>query len=137
MQPSLTTAALALAALALAACTAAAPPTTGDTSYSTRGHAEAGALLFADHCAPCHATTAEERVGPGLAGLFAQGGTLPDGQPRTETNVAAWLLTGGSGPRGTMPPQELDAQQIADIIADLRTLSNSDILLKFKRNPIQ
>lgn len=122
MQPSLT-AALALAALALAACTAAAaPPTTGDTSLSTRGHAEAGALLFADHCAPCHATTAEARIGPGMAGLFAQGGALPDGQPRTETNVAAWLLTGGSGPRGTMPPQELDAQELADIIAYLRTL---------------
>ena len=101
MHPSITVV-LALAAFSLAACRpTVAPLASSDTSISTRGHAEAGALLFADHCAPCHATTAEERVGPGLAGLFAQGGTLPDGQPRTETNVAAWLLSGGSGPRGT------------------------------------
>ncbi|HEU4327526.1 MAG TPA: cytochrome c [Roseiflexaceae bacterium] len=134
--------ALLLLALAIAACGPqsqgeAAPADhqaiVADTSWSSRGDAGNGQLVYAERCAACHATGSEQLVGPGLAGLFsaegpklpaaaAYGGLLPNKQQRTETNVAAWIRAGGAGTIGVMPPQELDDQQLADLIAYLRGL---------------
>lgn len=127
--------------LTLAACgiqsqsgPSAAGPTPPDRPFSARGDAERGARLFANACASCHATTTEHVFGPGLAGLFNPsgptlpagvnyGGKLPNGKERTEANIAAWILEGGQGQIGFMPPQRLSDQQLADLIAYLRTLS--------------
>ncbi len=128
--------------LALAACgggQSAAPAgpaggnsSAGDTSFSSRGDATRGQQVFA-RCSPCHATTDEILVGPGMAGLFSAsgpklpdgvdyGGKLPNGQERTETNIAAWINEGGAFEIGLMPPQALTDQELADVIAYLRTL---------------
>ncbi|MGQ9926981.1 MAG: c-type cytochrome [Chloroflexaceae bacterium] len=126
--------------LSLAACgaqPATDAPATGafpaDRPYSARGDAERGARLFSA-CASCHATTTEQVVGPGLAGLFDPagpalppdvdyGGKLPNGKERTEATIAAWIREGGIGRIGFMPPQRLNDQELADLIAYLRTLS--------------
>ncbi|NWF80901.1 MAG: cytochrome c [Chloroflexi bacterium] len=103
-----------------------------DTSYSARGNAENGKALFAP-CSACHHTTTEQLVGPGLAGLFSAvgpvlpagvdyGGKLPNGKERTETNIAAWIREGGQGQIGLMTPNNLNDQQMADLMAYLRTL---------------
>jgi cytochrome c len=116
----------------------AAPPagdtaaSTADTSYSARGNAENGKALYAP-CSACHTTTTEKLVGPGLAGLFSAsgpvlpdgvdyGGKLPNGKERTETNIAAWIREGGQGQIGLMIPTNLNDQQMADLMAYLRTL---------------
>lgn len=104
-----------------------------DTSYSSRGDATRGQALFAP-CAACHTTTTDTLVGPGLAGLFSAsgptlpagvdyGGMLPNGKERTETNIAAWIREGGQGKIGLMTPNVLDDQQMADLMAYLRTLT--------------
>lgn len=126
----------------LAACGGGQQPTPGpsgdiaamnaDTTYSARGNAENGKALFAP-CAACHTTTTTQLIGPGLAGLFSASGPvlpasvnydgkLPNGKERTETNLAAWIREGGSGQLGYMPPHTLDDQQMADLMAYLRTL---------------
>jgi cytochrome c len=111
---------------ALSACNAQEP------GQAASG-AEAGAQIFQQRCAPCHATSSEQKVGPGLAGLFAPGGPqlpngidydgkLPNGAEITEANVAVWIRKGGQGQLGSMPGTALDDQQMADLLAYLKTL---------------
>lgn len=124
--------------LGLAACgneQASAPvDLAADTSFSARGVAANGEQIFTANCSSCHSAGTEQLVGPGLAGAFsAEGPVLPagvnyngnlsNGQPRTETNVAAWIRNGGAGQIGAMSAQTLDDQQLADVIAYLRTLN--------------
>lgn len=127
--------------LALVACGGAQTPPpakvppaiAADTSYSARGDATRGQALFAP-CAACHTTTNEQLIGPGMAGLFSAdgpvlpagvdyGGKLPDGLERTETNIAAWIIAGGQAKIGLMTPSVFDDQQMADLMAYLRTLT--------------
>ncbi|MCX7902501.1 MAG: cytochrome c, partial [Burkholderiaceae bacterium] len=53
------------------------------------------------------------------------GGMLPNGAPRTEENVAAFIRTTNQGQIGVMPGRALSDQQMADLIAYLRTLRQS------------
>jgi cytochrome c len=50
------------------------------------------------------------------------GGALPNGAPRTEENVAAFIRTTNQGQIGLMPGRALNDQQMADLLAYLRTL---------------
>lgn len=97
------------------------------------GDATNGALVFQARCANCHATTTEMRLGPGMAGLFGPNGpmrppgvdygpNLPNGMPITEANVAILIRAGVNADIAYMPPINLDDQQLADLIAYLRTL---------------
>jgi cytochrome c len=97
------------------------------------GDRAAGAQIFAQRCAVCHAIDGTQKVGPGLAGLFAPGGPalpagidyagkLPNGEPITDQSVANWIVQGGRGQLGVMPGVQLNAQELADLIAYLRTL---------------
>lgn len=103
-----------------------------DTSISSKGDPKRGKDLFGP-CAACHTTSKEVLVGPGLAGLFsAKGpvlpkgvdynGMLPNGKERSEANVAEWIRTGGTGRIGYMPTHNLTDQEMADLLAYLRTL---------------
>jgi cytochrome c len=104
-----------------------------DTSFSSRGDATRGEQVYV-RCSVCHATTSAYVVGPGMAGLFSANGPilpngvdyagkLPNGAERTETNIAAWILEGGRGKIGLMPPQPMSDQEMADLMAYLRTLT--------------
>jgi cytochrome c len=130
--------ALMLASLALATCGAPPPPEDPDAlipaTISVIGDANVGKLLYSSQgCAMCHAVTTQKLVGPGLAGVMTAGGptypegieygyALPNGSPRTEENLAAWIQRGGRGQIGVMPGRRLDEQDIADLLAYLRTL---------------
>lgn len=110
--------------------TACASFTTGgnqqdETNLSDR--ASRGETIFARKCASCHATTTETIYGPGLADLFSDerqssNDRLPNGEPITEESVAEWIRNGGEGQIGIMPPQNLTEQEMADVIAYLKTL---------------
>ncbi|WP_031460599.1 c-type cytochrome [Chloroflexus sp. MS-G] len=108
------------------------PAALRDTSISAKGDARKGQEIFGQ-CTSCHTTTKEVLVGPGLAGLFsAEGpvlpkgvdykGLLPNGKERSEANIAEWIRVGGTGRIGYMPSHDLTDQQMADLMAYLRTL---------------
>jgi cytochrome c len=108
------------------------PPVLADTSLSAKGDPNRGKTVFAS-CAGCHSTSTNTLLGPGLAGLFSiEGpklpdgvdyqGLLPNGKERSEANIAEWIRTGGSGSIGYMPPTPLTDEQMADLMAYLRTL---------------
>lgn len=108
------------------------PAALRDTSISTKGDAQRGQEVFGQ-CTPCHTTTKDVLVGPGLAGMFSASGPvlpkgvdynglLPNGKERSEANVAEWIRTGGTGRIGYMPSHNLTDQQMADLMAYLRTL---------------
>lgn len=108
------------------------PPALADTSLSAKGDPNRGKTVFAS-CAGCHSTSTNTLLGPGLAGLFSiEGpklpdgvdyqGLLPNGKERSEANIAEWIRTGGSGSIGYMPPTPLTNEQMADLMAYLRTL---------------
>ncbi|MCS6939580.1 MAG: c-type cytochrome [Roseiflexaceae bacterium] len=98
------------------------------------GDAARGQIVFERAgCNACHTTTTEFRVGTGMAGVLQPegpvyppgidyGGMLPNGAPRTEENVAAFIRTTNQGQIGVMPGRALSDQQMADLIAYLRTL---------------
>ena len=127
-------------AVFLVACGTAQQPPANATelipiTISAQGNPEAGALVFSQNgCAMCHAVTTTKLVGPGLAGVLTvagptypegvdYGGALPNGQPRTEDNVATWIVKGGRGQIGMMPSRRLSEQELADVLAYLRTLN--------------
>lgn len=108
------------------------PAALADTSLSSKGDPKRGKELFGP-CAACHTTSKEVLVGPGLAGLFSASGPvlpkgidyngmLPNGKERSEANIAEWIRTGGTGRIGYMPSHNLTDQEMADLLAYLRTL---------------
>jgi cytochrome c len=136
--------ALVIAALALGACGGGGAPAglsdaqiqeiAADTSFSSRGDVARGQEVFNTRCISCHSTGTDQLVGPGMAGIFSPegptlpsgvdyGGRLPNEQNRTETNVAAWIQSGGQGQIGAMSAQGLSDQELADVIAYMRTLN--------------
>lgn len=125
---------LLLLSLFLVACsTNDSPVEIPSAEVLANGDATSGEQVFMVSCAQCHAITDEMRTGPGMAGLFQPegptrpagvdyGSNLPTGQPITEENVARFILEGGRGEIAYMPPTNLDTQQVADLIAYLKTL---------------
>jgi cytochrome c len=125
--------ALVLGALLLAANTLGSRPD-APVSGSVVGDAARGQIVFERAgCSACHTTTTEFRVGTGMAGVLQPegpvyppgvdyGGALPNGAPRTDENVAAFIRTTNQGQIGLMPGRALNDQQMADLLAYLRTL---------------
>lgn len=129
---------LMLASLTLATCGAPPPPEDPDAlipaTISVIGDANVGKLLYSSEgCVMCHSTTTQAMVGPGMTGVMTAGGptypegveywyALPNGSSRTEENIAAWIVRGGRGQIGVMPGRRLDEQDVADLLAYLRTL---------------
>jgi cytochrome c len=97
--------------------TANQPPSAGETASpgATVDLVQAGSQIFQQNCSVCHNLTAETKVGPGLAGLFAKS-TLRNGQPFNEVNLAAWIRSGGGG----MPGFPLADDQMAALIVFLK-----------------
>lgn len=75
----------------------------------------AGQEVFEQACAVCHNLTAETLVGPGLEQLFNRD-QLPNGEPFSEENLKAWIVSGG----GAMPGLPLAEEQLETLVAFLR-----------------
>jgi cytochrome c len=84
------------------------------------GHTENGAALFAGLCASCHyADKEDQKLGPGLKGLFKRDRLPYSGKPVTEENIRHQLAR----PALSMPAfARLTEQEIADLMAYLKTL---------------
>ena len=69
-----------------------------------------GQEMWEANCVECHSLTSEQKVGPGLAGLWARTG-LPSGNPFNEENLGAWIKAGGGAMPGfgSLSDEELSA----------------------------
>jgi cytochrome c2 len=86
------------------------------TEPSPGGDAAQGQQVFEANCAVCHSLSVELKVGPGMAGLFADQAGLPNGQPFSEENLREWIRDGG----GAMPGIPLGETEMSELIAFLR-----------------
>jgi cytochrome c len=99
----------------MAACGGASAPRATSNELipamiSTSGDAATGMAVFNEQgCTTCHNATTEKLVGPGLAGVMTvagpvhadavdYNGKLPNGNARTEENIADWIRVGGQRP---------------------------------------
>lgn len=78
----------------------------------------AGRQVYVAKCARCHYPNSTRGLnGPGLQALYKQP-YMPSGAPANDDRVAAVVVHG----RNMMPATPLDDQQLADLLAYLRTL---------------
>jgi len=88
-------------------------------ALAAKGDAAKGKEVFTQ-CAVCHnADSTEQKMGPGLKGLFKRD-KLTNGKKVTDATVREQVDTGGNG----MPPYKdlLSDQEKDDLIAYLKTL---------------
>jgi cytochrome c len=138
---TITFACLMALVLALSACGGQSGPAPSAAveplarTISANGDPEKGKLYYENQggCLACHSTGVDKLVGPGLAGVMTTAGpvypdgvnyrgNLPNGQPRTEENIAAWIRSGGQGQIGVMSPHEMSDEDMANLLAYLHTL---------------
>ena len=108
---------LATASVALAGCKSSPPPTPLSQLNPQQIH---GHNVFQAHCAMCHHDREGGPLnGPSLLGVYKHP-ALPSGAAPTDERVSATIVQG----RGMMPPMggQLDPDELADVIAYLRTL---------------
>lgn len=96
------------------------PAQAGTAALKSVGDRERGAALFARYCGSCHHADREEnKVGPGLKGLFKKERLPFSDKPATEENVWHQLVR----PARSMPTfASLTERELADLIAYLKTL---------------
>jgi mono/diheme cytochrome c family protein len=88
----------------------------GDGEPAGAGDAAQGQQVFDANCSVCHTLTDEPKVGPGLAGLYAEQAQLPNGQPFSDENMREWIRNGG----GAMPGIPLGDEELTDLLAYLQ-----------------
>jgi len=87
-----------------------------------------GKIVFSGPCAACHNTTAETKVGPGLAGIFKKA-NLPNNKPVNDANMTEWLQKGSASYKAEgqpfMPPYETQVRgdDLKNLIEYLKTLN--------------
>lgn len=124
--------AIAMTGLAVLMLVISACGRSGDGTTALAGVSD-GERVFTCYCAPCHVISAEQKLGPGMAGLFAPGGPilpagvdyggkLPNGAAISEANVAAWIRRGGAGQIGQMPGIPLGDEEMAALLVYLKSL---------------
>ena len=98
----------------------AKPAEKKEESKTPKGKALRGRQLFEDQCSICHFTASPaKKIGPGLKAIY-RNGKFASGKKVDDASMRAWIENGGVD----MPAfkESLTAQQIADLIAFLRTL---------------
>lgn len=116
-------AAVAIAALAIAGAAFAqdAPAKKTPPASGSKGSAARGKEIFDNKCGVCHyADSDAKKIGPGLKGIGKRGTFTVNGNKVTDESLKTWIENGDS----LMPPfkEVLDAQQIKDVVAYVRTL---------------
>jgi len=101
------------------------PPAKTTPKKTTAGKLSASAAkgkdLFDQKCSICHfADSSSRKIGPGLKGISKRGTFSVNNNKVTDANLKTWIENGDS----LMPPFKdvLDAQQIKDVIAYVKTL---------------
>jgi mono/diheme cytochrome c family protein len=95
-------------------------PVVAAADETSAGAAE-GEQLFVKYCSGCHYNdSADRKIGPGLAGLFARDTIVASGAPMSSEGVRTQIVA----PTGGMPSFEpyLSEQQLDDLIAYVKTL---------------
>jgi len=117
--------------LGLAACSSS---TITDFETLPAGHSEDGAVLFnqringAPACSSCHLLTDRRLIGPGFAGFNERAVTRVEGQSaevytfNSITQPGAYVITGYGNAMYQQYGKNLNAQQLADIIAYVLSL---------------
>ncbi len=97
----------------------------GAAAQDKKGDAKKGKEVFTANCDICHnADSTEDKVGPGLKGLFSKGPhKLSDGtehKTHTDANITKQIVEGNAA----MPPvgSGLSKDELADLLAYLHTL---------------
>jgi mono/diheme cytochrome c family protein len=91
-----------------------------------KGSAEKGQRIFEDDCSICHyADRADNKLGPGMKGLFKNQLLPVSHKPATEENIREQISKGN--PQGKPMPMpafgdQLNAEQMDDLVAYLKTL---------------
>jgi len=110
-----------MAVAVLAQDSASNPAPKKSTAGKSSGSAEKGKELFEQKCSICHfADSTNRKIGPGLKGISKRGTFTVNNKKVTDENLKTWIENGDS----LMPPFKdvLDAQQIKDVIAYVKTL---------------
>ncbi|MGC1484756.1 MAG: c-type cytochrome [Candidatus Acidiferrum sp.] len=101
------------------------PPAKTSPKKTTAGKlspsAAKGKDVFDQKCSICHfADSSSRKIGPGLKGMYKRGTFSVNNNKITDETLKTWIENGDS----LMPPFKdvLDAQQIKDVIAYLKTL---------------
>ncbi len=119
--------ALGIAAMTCAAAVVIAQETPAKkTAPSKASSANSAAVakgkdVFDKKCGVCHyANSDQKKIGPGLKGIGKRGTFTVNNNKVTDETLKAWIENGDS----LMPPFKdvLDAQQIKDVIAYVKTL---------------
>ncbi|HEV8385267.1 MAG TPA: cytochrome c [Candidatus Acidoferrales bacterium] len=122
----LLTAALSLMAAGLAIAQSSEKKTIVKTAEkkeeprNAKSNALKGKAVFEEQCAICHFSASnEKKIGPGLKAIYRTG-KFANGKKVDDASMRAWIENGGVD----MPSfkDSLTAQQIADLLAYLRTL---------------
>ena len=115
MKPAVAAIGLCLGLPLLSGCRHVDPPT--PITQLNQGQT-VGYMVFQTHCEICHYERLDQpKNGPSLEGVFKKP-YLPSGAPANEERVTATILHG----RGLMPAQNLDAGELAAILAYLHTV---------------
>jgi cytochrome c len=114
---------LGIAALSVAGAVLAQDPPAKKSAPAAGAKASPshGKEVFDKKCALCHyAESDAKKIGPGLKGIAKRGTFTVNNNKVTEESLKAWIENGDS----LMPPFKdvIDAQQIKDVIAYVRTL---------------
>lgn len=77
-----------------------------------------GQKIYEKSCAICHfSASPEKKIGPGMKGIMKKG-KFSNGWKVNDENMRRWIEIGGKN----MPPSRLNAEQIRELIAYLKTL---------------
>ncbi len=108
---------LALAASLMAATACKKLPPSKPASQWTAQEAS-GAAVYKNYCARCHyPNNTYDLHGPGLQALYKQK-YMPSGAPANDERITTIILHG----RGMMPATQITDEQLADLLAYLKTL---------------
>ena len=99
-----------------------APPAADSKKRARTPSPARGKAVFQKHCAQCHSTTDERKIGPGLKGLYQHSNLEESGDPVNDETVRALIEKGGGG--GEMPgfAAKIKPQELAGLLAYLRKL---------------
>lgn len=110
-----------LAGASVLYCQAPAKKTGAPAASVAKGDAAKGKGVFETQCSLCHeATTADQKMGPSLKGLFKRPTMATTKKPTNDANVMGKIDEGGNG----MPPfaDMISAGEKADLLAYLKSL---------------